>query len=175
VRVVPDDIELPAVGTRTYRIELFLYDAAGNMEAPDSAPTVALVNKSGTDRSSRLDSTTMALVEAGRYRCIYTCTAGDTKEQLVWAFDVLEGGVHRKYGNTSWITDAIATDFTTADRTALNAVKAQTDQFTFSVPGACNANVVDINDSDQIDILNNFLTDYGGGALPCSVQRVING
>lgn len=122
VRVVPDNIELPASSTRDYRIELLLYDETGNMEAPDSAPTIALVNQSGTDRSSRLDSTTMTLVSTGRYRAVYTSTAGDTKEQLVWSFSVVEGGNTRLYGNTSAITDALATDFTTADRTKLEAI-----------------------------------------------------
>lgn len=122
VRVVPDDIELPTAGTRTYRIELLLYDSTGNMEAPDSAPTITLVNQAGTDRSARLDSTTMALVSAGRYRAVYTSTAGDTKEQLVWSFSVVEGGATRLYGNTSYITDAIATDFTTSDRTKLDTL-----------------------------------------------------
>jgi drug/metabolite transporter superfamily protein YnfA len=122
VRVVPDDIELPSAGTRTYRIELLLYDEVGNMEAPDSAPTIALVNQAGTDRSTRLDSTTMTLVSTGRYRAIYTSTAGDTKEQLVWAFSVVEGGATRLYGNNSYITDAIATDFTSSDRTLLTTL-----------------------------------------------------
>ncbi len=101
VRVVPDQIAVPESSTRTYRIELLLYDENGNMEAPDSPPTIALVNQAGTDRSARLDSTTMALVSAGRYRAIYTSTAGDTEEQLVWAFSVVEGGATRVYGNTS--------------------------------------------------------------------------
>jgi hypothetical protein len=101
VRVVPETIDIPDTSTRTYRIELMLYDEVGNMEAPDAAPTVALVNQAGTDRSSRLDSTTMALVSTGRYRCIYTSTAGDTQEQLVWAFSVVEGGATRIFGNTS--------------------------------------------------------------------------
>lgn len=122
VRVVPEDIELPASGTRTYRVELLLYDETGSMEAPDSAPTIALVNQSGTDRSSRLDSATMALVSTGRYRAIYTSTAGDTKEQLVWSFSVVEGGSTRLYGNTSYITDAVATDFTSADRAKLDTL-----------------------------------------------------
>lgn len=122
VRVVPEDIELPSAGTRTYRIELLLYDDTGGMEAPDSAPTIVLVNQAGTDRSARLDSATMALVETGRYRAIYTSTAGDTKEQLVWTFSVVEGGNTRKYGNTSYVTDAVATDFTSADRAKLDTL-----------------------------------------------------
>jgi hypothetical protein len=108
VRVVPDLIAIPDSSTRTYRIELLLYDEVGNMEAPDSAPTIALVNQAGTDRSSRLDSTTMALVSAGRYRAIYTSTAGDTEEQLVWAFSVAEDGATRIYGNTSEVGVAAA-------------------------------------------------------------------
>lgn len=119
VRVVPNVIERPDSGTVTYRIELLLYDSVGNMEAPDSAPTIALVNQSGTDLSARLDSATMALVSTGRYRAIYTASAGDTLEQLVWAFSVVEGGATRIYGNTSIIVDTTAVDFTAADRTKL--------------------------------------------------------
>lgn len=132
VRVVPEAIELPAT-TRAYRVEVLLYDTSGNMEAPDSAPTIALVNQAGTDRSSRLDSTTMTLVSTGRYRAEYTSTAGDTKEQLVWAFTIIEGGNTRIYGNTSYITDAAATDFTSADRTKLEAIHTKLPSATYLV------------------------------------------
>lgn len=125
VRVVPEIIETPAAGTRTYRIELLLYDSAGNMETPDSAPTITLVNNAGADRSARLDSTTMTLVSAGRYRAVYTATAGDAREQLVWVFSVVEGGQTRAYGNSSWVTDTVASDFTTADRTKLDDIFAK--------------------------------------------------
>lgn len=119
VRVVPESIERPDTGTITYRIELLLYDTLGNMEVPDSAPTIALVNQAGTDRSARLDSTTMANVSAGRYRAVYTASAADAMEQLVWTFTVIEGGATRLYGNQSLIVDTTAVDFTTTDRTML--------------------------------------------------------
>lgn len=119
---VPEVIERPDSGTTTYRIELFLYDEIGNMEAPDSAPTIALVNQSGTDLSSRLDSATMTLVSTGRYRAIYTASVGDTLEQLVWVFSVTEGGATRLIGRTSVIVDTTAADFTSTDRTKLTAV-----------------------------------------------------
>lgn len=122
VRVVPEMIERPDSGTQTYRVELLLYDDTGNMEAPDSAPTIALVNQAGTDRSSRLDSTTMSLVATGRYRAIYTADAADALEQLVWTFSVIEGGATRVYGNQSLIVDTTAVDFTSADRTKLDAL-----------------------------------------------------
>lgn len=108
VRVVPETIHIPESSTRTYRIELLLYDDVGNMEAPDSAPTIALVNQAGTDRSGRLDSTTMSLVSTGRYRAVYTSTADDPAEQLVWAFSVVEGGATRIYGNNSSVEELAA-------------------------------------------------------------------
>jgi len=99
----PDNIIVPPSSTRTYVIELFLYDESGNMEAPDSAPTIALANQAGTDRSGRLDSTTMAVVgsDVGHYKAVYTSTSTDTEEQVNWTFSVVEGGVTRKYGRTS--------------------------------------------------------------------------
>lgn len=122
VRSVPSVIERPDSGTQTYRIELFLYDAVGNMEAPDSAPTIALVDQGGTDLSSRLDSTTMTLVSTGKYRAIYTASNTDDLEQLKWEFSVVEGGATRVYGNDSVIVDTTAVDFTSTDRTKLTTL-----------------------------------------------------
>jgi hypothetical protein len=120
VRVVPDVIERPDSGTTTFRIELYLYDSVGNMEAPDSAPTMTLVNQAGTDLSARLSSTTMSLVSTGVYRVTYTASVGDALEQLVFGFSVVEGGATRLYANTSLIVDTTAVDFTATDRTKLN-------------------------------------------------------
>ena len=122
VRVVPQVVETPDAGTADYRIELLLYDSVGNMEAPDSAPTLELVNQDGTDLSSRLDATTGTLVSTGRYRWVYTSTAGDTLEQLLWTFTVIEGGATRLYGNQTLLVDTTAVDFTAADRTKLNTL-----------------------------------------------------
>jgi hypothetical protein len=47
---------------------------------------------------------------------------GDDLEQLVWTFSVVEGGATRLYGNNSVIVDTTAVDFTSADRTKLEAV-----------------------------------------------------
>lgn len=123
VRVVPDVVERPDSGTTTYRVELLLYDDTGNMEAPDSAPTIALVNQAGTDLIARLDfAGTMQFVSTGRYRSIYTASVGDALEQLVWTFSVIEGGATRVYGNNSLIVDTTAVDFTAADRTKLETL-----------------------------------------------------
>lgn len=122
VRNVPTVIKRPATGTQAYRIELLAYDSTGNMEAPDEAPTLDLVNQSGDDLTSRLDSTTGTLVSTGRYRWVYTADDEDTLEQLIWTFSVVEGGNTRVYGNTSVIVDTVAVDFTADDRTKLETL-----------------------------------------------------
>lgn len=122
VRVVPCTIERPDSGSTVYRVELLLYDESGNMESPDAAPTVNLVDESGESRTARLDSTTMSLISTGRYRTIYTATSNDEIEQLIWAFSVVESGVTRIYGNTSLVVDTTAVDFTSADRSKLDTI-----------------------------------------------------
>jgi hypothetical protein len=112
-------IERPDAGSATYRIELLLYDDKGAMAAPDAAPTIALVNQAGTDLGARLDNAAMTLVSAGRYRAMYTASAADAIEQLVWTFSVVAGGATRLYTNTTQVVDTTAVDFTTDDRSKL--------------------------------------------------------
>lgn len=120
----PTIIERPDSGTQVYQAHLLLYDEAGNMEAPDSAPTLTLTNPAGTDRSSRLDSATMTLVEPGHYKVVYTADAADALEELEWTVSVVEGSVTRKYFRSSLIVDTTAVDFTSSDRTLLTALAA---------------------------------------------------
>jgi hypothetical protein len=122
VRSVPAMIERPDTGSATYRIELLLYNDAGQMAAPDAAPTVALVNQNGDDRSTRLDNVTMSLISNGRYRAVYTASTADAIEQLVWTFSVVTGGATRLYTNTSQVVDTTAVDFTADDRGKLVAI-----------------------------------------------------
>ena len=122
VRVVPSVIERPDSGALPLRIELMLYDEIGNMETPDAAPTVAVVNQEGTSRDDHLGSTTMTLVSTGRYRAIYTAQTADAIEELVFSFSVVEGGATRAYGNVAQVVDTTAVDFTAADRLLLQKV-----------------------------------------------------
>ena len=119
---VPDELQIPTAASNTQIIHLLLYDEAGNMEAPDSAPTVALANGAGTDRAARLDSTTMALVGTGHYKVVYTNTSTDDNEQLLWTFTVIEGGLTRTFMRQMQLVDIVAADFTADDRTKLNAL-----------------------------------------------------
>lgn len=121
---VPIEIEIPDASTQVWKIRLFLFDADGNMEAPDSTPTIALTNAAGTDRSSRLSSATT--LSTGAYSWDYTATAGDAEEQLVWVFTVVEGGLTRIYPATSYVVEETAYRFSSTDRSTLNAAATAT-------------------------------------------------
>lgn len=122
VRSVPTIIERPDNGTLALRIELLLYDSVGNMEVPDSVPSLDVANQSGTSRNDHLDSTSMQLMSTGRYRAIYTVQTADVLENLYFTFSVTEGGATRQYQNVSTVVDTTAVDFTSSDRTKLNTL-----------------------------------------------------
>jgi hypothetical protein len=124
VRVVPPVMERPDSGSRPYRLELYLYDEAGHMEAPDSAPEVHVINQAGTSRDANLESTTMTLISTGHYRALYTVAFDHDTEELVFTFTVVEGGSTRQYGNAALVADTTAVDFTASDRSDLQTMKA---------------------------------------------------
>lgn len=122
VRVVPTIIERPASGTVGIVIEILLYDSVGNMEVPDLAPILDVLNPAGSSyQATRLSDPDgdMTSVATGHYRITYTVSASDAIEQLRFQFTVVEGGNPRTYTNTAQVVDATAIDFTSADRTKL--------------------------------------------------------
>ena len=120
---VPKVVERPDSGTEAYVVRLHTYDLDGSMLDPDSAPTLALENAAGTDLSTRLNSTTGTKVETGVYTWTYTASdSDDVPEQLVWEFTVVVSGATRKLPATSLVVDTTAVDFTSSDRTKLEAV-----------------------------------------------------
>jgi hypothetical protein len=122
VFIVPEQVIRPTTGTTTVYVRVYLYDSTGNMEAPDSAPTIEVRNAAGTDLTSRLVSATGTLESTGVYRWAYTSSSTDSLEQILWSLTIVEGGVTRANGRASWVTDTYVTDFTTSDRTALNSI-----------------------------------------------------
>jgi hypothetical protein len=124
VRSVPVAMDRPTSGATSYLLEFFTFDGAGVPMAPDAAPTLAATNVAGVSRASHLDSTTMTLVALGWYRATYTVQSTDPKEQINFHFTVLRDGVASTYPNQAQVTDAAATDYTTADRTRDQATAA---------------------------------------------------
>lgn len=153
---VPVEIETPDAGTLVYKIRLHLFDVEGNMEVPDSMPTIALTNAAGVDRSARLSVASNP--SAGVYVWDYTATLNDAEEQLVWVFTVVEGTLPRTYPATSYVVEKSAYRFSSADRATLNAaatqasvnaeavkttaIKTKTDQLAFTVANQVDANAL---------------------------------
>ncbi len=100
-------MDIPASGTNTYRIEFALYDMAGNMEAPDSAPTIEVVTQDGTSRNANLSATTMSLVSTGRYRVTYSVADSHAAESLDITVSAVEGGATCVYSTTIKVQDGI--------------------------------------------------------------------
>ena len=89
--VVPEFLEIPDIASSDLKIYLVLYDADGEMQVPDAAPIVSVVNNAGTDRSSNLRngagaSTTMVNESVGVYWLYYRVLQAAIKEGLVFTF-----------------------------------------------------------------------------------------
>lgn len=129
-----DELELPPTGqTYFYRIQLNNFDTAGNMEAPDSPPTVAVVSFAGTSRTGNLvddaggPSATMILDSEGRYHIRYKVTdAHAVNEGLLFTFDIIEGGVTRKIDRVARVVEEISSTFTSTDRSNLGDILTDT-------------------------------------------------
>lgn len=120
VAPIPMAMERPDAGSIAYRLDLYLYDSGGDMEAPDSTPTIAAKNQVGTDRSANLG--TVTLVSTGHYYVTYTVASDHALEQVIFDWAVVEGGDTRVYGRHTLIVDTTAVDFTAADRTKLDTL-----------------------------------------------------
>jgi hypothetical protein len=102
---IPPIMEKPESSSTAFRIEVTITDNQGNMKAPDSAPTIDVVNQAGTSRNLNLDSTTMTLVATGRYRCTYTVDTSHAIEQLMITISTVVGGKTRVWVRPVQVTD----------------------------------------------------------------------
>lgn len=122
--VAATEAYLPDAGTETYVVELLLYDTAGNMEDPDSLPTLAAANQSGVDRSSKLG--TVTYVSVGHYRATYTVSSTDAAERVIFTWYATESGSSIKATHLMNVVSVGAGggtgSFTTDDRAKLVAV-----------------------------------------------------
>ena len=115
------EVEIPGAGSTALRFNLMLFDANGNMEAPDSTPTVTASNQAGTDRSSNVGTVTN--VSTGHYRVDYTVGSGHAAEQISLFAEIVEGGVTLKDVATfNVVLLASGSGFSSTDRNNLTAV-----------------------------------------------------
>ncbi len=118
--IIPSTLERPDAASTAYQLDLYIYDTEGNMEAPDSLPTITASNEAGTDRSTNLG--TVTLVSTGVYKVSYTVSSTHLIEQIRFEWSIVEGGVTKKHGTAALIVDTTAVDFTAADRTKLDTL-----------------------------------------------------
>jgi hypothetical protein len=112
--------EGPDSGSTVYKLHLYLYDEVGNMEAPDSTPTLTVVNEAGTDRSANLGTVTAA--GTGHYTVTYTVASWHAIEELLFEWSIVEGGITPLHGAAAQIVDTTAVDFTSTDRAKLDTL-----------------------------------------------------
>ncbi len=89
--MVPTILEIPEAASSDLKIYLALYDADGEMQVPDTVPTVTVANDAGVSRSANLRnagaaSTTMVNESVGVYWLYYRVLETAVKEGLVFTF-----------------------------------------------------------------------------------------
>ena len=124
------EMEIPETGSKYYKISLNNYDTSGNMEDPDSAPTVAVINTdSGSSLNPKLGEwdgstftagTTMTKDSDGRYHIFYQVSSTDNQIQVMFTFTIIENAVTRLLDRTAKVVDEVHNYFTTTDRTTIN-------------------------------------------------------
>ena len=129
-----EQLELPPTGdTYFYKFVVNNFDTDGNMEEPDSAPTVAVESFAGTNRSGNLSddagdpATTMIKDSDGRYHLSYKVTdAHPVNEGLLFTITIIEGTVTRYVDRVTRVTEEISSTFTAADRITLGDILTDT-------------------------------------------------
>lgn len=176
--IAPAEQQIPGAGLVNLRLHLMLFDATGNMEAPDATPTVAVVNAAGTSREGNLG--TVTLVSTGHYYVDYTVSDAHAEEQLIFTATILEGGATLKDVATVNVVSVVAgSGFTTADRSQLGAIynKLPSKSYLAGTAAADGDLNLDEQDGDRAAFkadVSLLATAAGVSGVPAAVQAYIN-
>jgi hypothetical protein len=125
---VPAWIIRPASGTTSVVADLYLYNLQGALEDADAnTVTVHCRAADGTSYDSRLASTTMTRISAGKYRLTYTATNTDTAEEIYFDFTWAVGSVSMADGAAATEADAEVIATLATINTNVSAIKLKTD------------------------------------------------
>ena len=123
VRVLPSpQMERPDSGSTAFRVWIYVYNELHQAEDLDANPTVTAENNAGTDRSANLGTVTKPGATTGQYCVDYTVANTHAIEGLVYKVAAVEGATTTNYAAASIVVDTTAVDFTSADRTKLEAL-----------------------------------------------------
>jgi ribosomal protein S6E (S10) len=122
---IPMTLQTPGSGSSTVSISFVFSDDTGAAKNLDSGnPVVVLVNDAGTNLSSRLGA--WSNPATGKYTIPYTSTSTDATEGLNWDVTGTINSKLRRLPAYTQIVDTLAVNFTSSDRTTLNAINAKT-------------------------------------------------
>lgn len=96
---VPDVLELPTVGTKTYRFVVYLYDGANNLRDPDS--NQVFIHVEDINQSEIVPLTALTREQAGVYWYKYTVSAGDNEQPLWTEFTYVSNGISYLVGEVT--------------------------------------------------------------------------
>jgi len=137
VRVLPPpQMERPDSDSTSFRIWVYAYNEQHEAEDLDGNPTVTVENNAGTDRSGNLGSVTKPGGTTGQYYVDYTVASDHAIEALVVKVTATEGGTAVGYAQPTHVVDTTAVDFTSADRTKLEALHGKLPSADYLLGGA---------------------------------------
>ena len=174
----PSEQQIPAAGSTVIRFNLMLFDSSGNMESPDSLPTVTAANAAGTDRSANLG--TVTLVGTGHYRVDYTIANTHAEEQITLTASITEGGATVKDAAVVNVVALVSgSGFTSGDRTKLDAVydKLPSKSYlvgTAAADGDINLDQLDGDKTAFMADVSALATTANVAAVPASTHSYIN-
>jgi hypothetical protein len=129
-------MERPDSGSTTYRLWLYAYDEQHQAEDLDSNPSISIENNAGTDRSANLGSVTKPGGTTGQYYVDYTVADDHAIESLVVKASCTEGGTTTVFAAPTHVVDTTAVDFTSADRTKLEAIHTKLPSASYLLGGS---------------------------------------
>ena len=104
---VPEWFLRPASGTNVVKLDIYLYTLQGALEDADgNTITIHAQNSGGTSYDSKLASTTMTRLSAGKYEVSYTVSSTDSAEEVLFDFTWTVGSIPMADGAATTIADA---------------------------------------------------------------------
>lgn len=114
----PLAVEIPDSGDVTFKLYLQTSDDSGVPTDADSLPTITVTGSITGSQASNLGTVTNT--GTGEYEVVYTLNSADNVETLDVVWDATLSTQALKQRVSIAVTDAVAVDFTSADRTVLN-------------------------------------------------------
>lgn len=139
----PQLMEIPDSGSTAYPFTIVTRDNEGKLKDLDASPTIAASNAAGTDRSANLSAVTRTGL--GRYTFTYSVTSSATEEGLRITGD---GTISTEARHVEYIGTVVDYD----PLTAINAIKAKTDQLTFTNPNKVDSTAITVSDKSNYSL-----------------------